>query len=205
MNRPAGVAGIITVTIMLACTHRDPYAIGELRGTQLDSALPKPDFSLTATSGQSYEFAPETHGHLTLLLFGYTNCPDVCPIHMANLAAVVHQLPPDIANQIKVVMVSTDPERDSLHVLRKWLDKFDHKFVGLRGSLDEVNTIQRGLGLPPSVRLSTQTDYDVGHAAQVIAFTRDDSAHVVYPFGTRQSDWAHDLPLLLRSFGATQP
>ena len=193
-------AVIVSIAMVLAgCTARSAPRPGELRGSLLDHALPKPSFSLTSTSGHPYELIPNTEGFVTLLFFGYTNCPDVCPIHMANIAAVLHQLPPDVAGQIKVVMVTTDPERDTLERLREWLDKFDSKFVGLRGSLDRVNEIQRGMGLPESVRSNSESDYLVGHAAQVIAFTKDDSAHVVYPFGTRQSDWAHDLPILVRS------
>lgn len=195
-------AVIISISMVPAgCTGGGTPRPGELRGAPLDHVLPKPSFSLSSTAGHPYELVQNTDGFVTLLFFGYTNCPDVCPIHMANIAAVLHQLPPDVADQIKVVMVTTDPERDTPERLREWLDKFDPKFVGLRGSLDQVNEIQRRMGLPASVRSNSENDYLVGHAAQVIAFTKDDSAHVVYPFGTRQSDWAHDLPILVRSTG----
>jgi protein SCO1/2 len=72
--------------------------------------------------------------------------------------------------------------------------------VGLTGSTEEVNGILRSLMLPPAVKQGEgKTDYLMGHAAQVIAFTTDDRAHVVYPSGTRQVDWAHDLPLLVEA------
>ncbi len=68
------------------------------------------------------------------------------------------------------------------------------------GPTDEVNEIQLSLRLPPAVKQgSGEGDYLMGHAAQVIAFTTDNRAHVVYPSGTRQNDWAHDLPLLVRA------
>jgi protein SCO1/2 len=172
---------------------------GAYRGVVLDTPLPKPEFTLTATNGKPFDFRKETDGTLTLLYFGYTNCPDICPVHLANIAAVLTRLPFEVASHTKVVFVTTDPERDSLPRIRSWLDNFDPNFIGLRGSLDEVNRIQAQLHLGAAVRQpGTGKDYAVGHAAQVIAFTPDDQAHVVYPFGTRQEDWANDLPKLVR-------
>lgn len=159
---------------------------------------PKPDFTLTTTTGEPFDFRQETAGKVTLLFFGYTHCPDVCPVHMANIAAVLHKLPPDVAREVAVVMVTVDPERDTPQRLREWLDTFDGSFVGLLGSPDEINAIQQQIGLPAAVKIAGEGDeYFMGHAARVIAFTADDSAHVAYPFGTRQEDWAHDLPLLV--------
>lgn len=174
----------------------------ELRGTVLVPSWPKPAFTLTDTEGRPYDFRARTEGLVTLLFFGYTHCPDVCPIHMANIAAVLEDLPYADRSRIRVVFVTTDPERDTAARLRRWLDRFDRSFVGLRGSEEEVNAIQAELHLPAAVRQPTRPGplpgaYAIGHAAQVIAFTADGRARVVYPFGTRQSDWAHDLPKLV--------
>ncbi len=184
-----------------AC-HSDSRRPEELRGVSLPEPIEKIDFTLTSTEGTRFSFLTETEGYVTLLFFGYTHCPDVCPIHMANLAAVLDKLTPAVANQIRVVMVTTDPERDTRERLRSWLDGFDRAFIGLVGPLEVIQETQLRLGLPPATRMATDGDYDVGHASQVIAFTKDNRAHVVYPFGTRQSDWAHDLPLLVSATGA---
>lgn len=190
----------IALTVLTACGggSRRP---GELRGTVLPEPWPKPDFTLTATDGRPYDFRRETDGFVTLLFFGYTNCPDVCPVHMANIAAVLRQLPPPTASRIKVVFVTTDPDRDTPERVRSWLGTFDHRFVGLVGPLDTVNAIQREARLAAAMKLEQQGarggGYLVGHAAQVVAYTPDNRAHVVYPFGTRQTDWAHDLPRLV--------
>jgi protein SCO1/2 len=164
--------------------------------------MPRPqakvDFTLTDTEGEPFEFRARTDGYITLLFFGYTYCPDVCPIHMANIGAVLDDFPLEVRSQIKVVFVTTDPERDSPERLRLWLDNFDASFIGLRGDRDEVNEIQIALGLPASVIEETEGgEYLVGHSARVLAFTKDNLAHVAYPFGTRQADWAHDLPKLV--------
>src|SRR5215470_4780162 len=96
--------------------------------------LPKPKFTLTDTSGAPFDFWLETQSYITLLFFGYTHCPDECPLHMANIASSLQQLSPEVRDQIKVVFVTTDPDRDNTFVLRAWLDNFDRSFVGLTGS-----------------------------------------------------------------------
>ena len=179
---------------------RDPAARTAWRGTVLPDPVPKPDFTLPDTEGRPYPFRAETEGKLTLLFFGYTYCPDICPVHLANIAAVMRGWPYALRERVRVVFVTTDPDRDTPERIRAWLDGFDPSFVGLRGAPAEVNAIERSLGLPPS---SVQSDAGsdaslVAHAAQVLAFTPDNLAHVVFPFGTRQADLAVDLPRLAR-------
>ena len=198
---------VTSVTAGTACRSRDRAADGTdgvadtygLRGDRYPAALAKPDLMLTDTRGQPYDFRRETAGYLTLLYFGYTNCPDVCPIHMANLGAVIPTLPPDVQERIRVVFVTTDPARDTPERLKTWLHNFSDAFVGLTGDTATINAAQRALFLPPSAigPPDSTGSYLVGHAAAVIAFTPDDSARVRYPFGVRQADWAHDLPRLL--------
>ena len=178
---------------------REPGPAPAFRGRVLAEAVPRPDFTLLDTAGDPYDFLEETRGKTALLFFGYTHCPDVCPVHMGNLAAVLEDVGYERRREVEVVFVSTDPERDSPERIRSWLDRFDHSFVGLRGDRALVDSLQRSLGLPPSVLEPRAGDgsYAVGHAAQVLAFSPDGPARVVYPFGTRQADWAHDLPLLV--------
>jgi protein SCO1/2 len=180
-----------------ACSSGPARSPGEIVGTVLGNPLPRPRFTLTTTRGEPYAFAEETAGRLTLLFFGYTSCPDICPMHMAHIAAVLHKATPDVARQVDVVMVTVDPGRDTPERLRAWLDQFDPSFVGLTGTPEQLGEAQRAVRMPPAVRQGDGPDYLMGHAAYVVAFTADDSAHVVYPAGTRQSDWAHDLPLLI--------
>lgn len=176
-------------------------------GSVLEHPVPKVDFTLSDTDGRPFQFASETEGSLTLLFFGYTNCPDICPIHLASIAAVMRDFPYEIRSRIEVVFVSTDPVRDTPERLRAWLDGFDKSFVGLLGTVEQVTDIERSFGLAPSFVDPAQDpeSYMVGHAAQVLAFTTDGIAHIAYPFGTRQSDWAKDLPRLVRDgFGARE-
>lgn len=168
------------------------------RGIVLEDAPPKPSFILEDANGEPFDFRKETDGYSTFLFFGYTSCPDVCPVHMASLAAVRRQLSSELQRSMKVVFVTTDPERDTPERIRAWLANFDPDFVGLRGSKAEVDSIQLSLGLPPSIYEPPDENgfYVVGHASQVLAFSPDGSIRVVYPFGTRQADWKHDIPKL---------
>ncbi|MGQ0538426.1 MAG: SCO family protein [Gemmatimonadaceae bacterium] len=203
---PYGAAALFAAALLGACSNsspaRDPdaavaAALGSLRGSALARPVARPAFVLRRSDGASYDFAQETTGRVTLLFFGYTYCPDICPLHMANIAAVLKKLSWEERQAISVVFVTTDPERDTPERLRQWLADFDPSFVGLRGPIAEVNRIQQSLGLPPAAReAGADSRYLVGHAAQVLAFAKDDSARAVYPFGTRQEDWAHDLPIL---------
>ncbi len=165
---------------------------------------PRPEFTLENTEGQPFDFRAGTADQLALLFFGYTNCPDICPVHMAGIAAVLRDLPWEVRDRIRVVFVTTDPVRDTPERLREWLAGFDPSFVGLRGEIDEVNRIQTDLGLPASVRLADRGDgepgYEVGHAAQVLVFGGSD-LRLAYPFGTRQADWKRDLPRLVAGLG----
>ena len=171
-----------------------------LAGVVLAEPMPKPAFTLNDTEGRPFPFHERTAGKLALLFFGYTHCPDVCPVHMANLAAVLNDLPHEMREQIVVVFVSADPARDTPERVREWLDAFDKRFIGLRGSIEEVNAILAELRLAPVIHGQPDADgnYVVGHPAQILAFTPDGLLRALYPFGTRQTDWAQDLPRLLR-------
>jgi protein SCO1 len=170
-------------------------------GELLTDPYPKPDFTLTDTEGRPYDFRASTDGFVTLLFFGYTSCPDVCPLHMGNIAAVLREVSGEVEEKIKVVFVTTDPARDTPTVVREWLDRFDATFVGLTGTPEQILAAERAARVPDAqLEIQPADDsYIVAHSSQVLAYSLDDQAHLVYPFGVRQSDWAGDLPRLVTS------
>jgi protein SCO1/2 len=170
------------------------------RGGLVTPPLPKPRFTLTDTSGAPFDFWSKTQGYVTLLFFGYTRCPDECPLHIANVAMGLKKMPTGLRDQVKLVFVTTDPARDSPRVMRSWLDHFDKRFIGLTGSEAAIEMAERTAGVPlarKTVRAGEE-DYAVGHANFVLAYTKDNLAHVIYPGGVTQQDWIHDLPQLVK-------
>jgi protein SCO1/2 len=170
------------------------------RGGLVTPPLQKPHFVLSDTSGARFDFWNRTQGTITLLFFGYTFCPDQCPMHMANLSVALKRLPPSVTNQVKLVFVTTDPARDKPAGLRSWLDHFDKHFVGLTGTPDAVDAAQKAAGVPLAERTvpAGNLGYSVRHANFVVAYTKDNLGHVLYPGGVSEEDWIHDLPLLVR-------
>jgi protein SCO1 len=98
------------------------YAQPDYRGGLVSPPLEKPKFTLTDTSRKPFDFRAKTQGSVALLFFGYMHCPDMCPLQMQMLARAMKKIPPAAASQIKVVFVTTDPDRDAPAVLRAFLD-----------------------------------------------------------------------------------
>ena len=175
------------------------------RGGMVSPPLPKPKFTLTDTSGAPFDFSAKTQGYVTFLFFGYTHCPDTCPLQMHIIEQALKKLPAESADQFKVVFVTTDPERDTPQGLRSWLDHFDKRFIGLTGSDAAIDAAQIAASLSPAKKSAVRPDgaYDVGHAAFVLAYTKDNLAHVIYPVGMKEEDLVHDLPYLAKEIWAS--
>ncbi len=173
---------------------------GGYRGLELMTPIRVPAFTLGDTDGEPFEFLDRTAGSLSFLFFGFTHCPDICPVQLANLAAALGDLSYEDRGKIVVVFVSTDPERDTPEVVRDYLDRFDRRFVGLVAPIEDVNAVLASLDLPAAVKedIAGTDDYTVGHVAQIMAITGDGMIRLAYPGGVRQSDWRNDLPALLR-------
>ncbi len=181
---------VLAVALLLAgCAA--PAPTGRLQGVVVEDPTPKPSFVLTDTAGERYDFAARTDGRLTLLFFGYTSCPDICPVQLSQIAEVLQQMP-DVAARTEVVFVGVDWERDTPERIRSYLDRIDPRFVGLTGTPEELRAAQEAAGVPPAFI----EDGTVAHASWVIAYAPDGLNHAIYPFGTRQATWRNDLPIL---------
>ena len=186
--------------VILALSQGDHVFAAEptYHGGLVTPPLPKPRFTLTDTFGAPFDFWRETDGYVTLLFFGYTRCPDECPLHVANIAQGLKKLPAGAGDRVKLVFVTTDPARDTPKVLRAWLNQFDKRFIGLTGSQAAIDAVQAAAMVPVATKTARAgDDYAVGHANFVLAYTKDNLAHVIYPGGVTQQDWAHDLPQLV--------
>jgi len=169
--------------------------------TVLDQPFEKPDLVLTDTKGQKYDLRKETKGRPTLVYFGYTHCPDICPLTMNNIAVAKKQLPKAEQDKLTVVFVTTDPARDTAAELGKWLKGIDTQFVGLTGDFATIQASARTLGI--SIE-PTHKDKKTGktvsvHGTQVVAFSpKTDKGYVLYGEDATVDDYTKDLPKLIK-------
>lgn len=165
---------------------QDTYA-----GIDLAEPYRRPSFTLTDTAGAPYDFRAATAGRPTLLFFGYTNCPDVCPTTMADIAVALRGLDPALAQKVQVVFVTTDPSSDSPPVLGEYLGRFDAdlptRFIGLTGGQDAIDQAQLSAGVPLA------EDGGKTHSSLLLLYGSDDQAHVAFDAGNTSRDIAHDL------------
>ncbi|MEU9701335.1 SCO family protein [Streptomyces sp. NPDC047981] len=169
--------------------------------TVLDRPFTKPDLVLTDTKGQKFDLRAQTKGKPTLIYFGYTHCPDVCPLTMSNIAIAKKQLPKADQDKLQVVFVTTDPERDTAAELAKWLPAAgDPSFIGLTGDFATIQAGARqiGIGIDPAKKEKDGSVVSM-HGAQVIAFSpTTDQGYVLYGEDTTVDDYAKDLPKLIK-------
>jgi protein SCO1/2 len=160
-------------------------------GIDLPDPYQRPSFTLTDTSGAEYDFAERTAGRPTLLFFGYTSCPDICPTTMLDVGLALGRLDPEVVEQVQMVFVTTDPATDTPEVLREYLDGFDAdlpiSFVGLTGDQGAIDRAQIAAGVPLA------EDRGRLHSAQMNLYGADDLAHVAFNGGNSPADIAADV------------
>jgi protein SCO1 len=144
----------------------------EYFGAEVPRPYTMPDVTLTATSGSPFNLVRDTAYPVTLVFFGYTNCPDVCPLVMNDLTATYLHLPTALRSQTQILFITTDPARDDLPTLRRYLDRYDSDFVGLTGRLRDIVAAADAMGVAIEGKHKLPSGgYDVGHGAQVVGFS----------------------------------
>jgi protein SCO1/2 len=165
----------------------------------LDLAEPyrRPTFTLTDTSGAAFDFTARTSGRPTLLFFGYTECPDVCPTTMADVAVALRGLEPAVVDGLQVVFVTTDPATDTPEVLGEYLGRFDAdlpvEFIGLTGEQQAIEQAQLSAQVPLA------EDDGRMHSSLLLLYGRDDEADVAFDAGNTSRDIAADLRVVSRA------
>ncbi|MFW6691474.1 SCO family protein [Streptomyces sp. MAR4 CNX-425] len=217
MRRPAVLAAALTATAMLTFTacgtgstesEEKPLVSVDAdqeptkAATALDTPFDKPELVLTDTRGEKFDLREETKGKLTLVYFGYTHCPDACPLTVSNMAIAYQGLSKAEREQVRFVFVSTDPRRDTPGELGKWLRSAGSPdFIGLHGPYKKVEAAARTVGVgmaPPEV--DADGEVTATHGKSVLAFSPvDDKAHVLYSGAEATAkDYAKDIPVLLK-------
>ncbi|MDQ1730821.1 MAG: hypothetical protein QOK10_980 [Pseudonocardiales bacterium] len=178
-----------------SASELNDHAGGPYQGVGLIPPQPRPQFTLTDTAGKAFNFGTQTAGKPTLLYFGYTNCPDVCPTTMADIANALSMVPAGIRARTEVIFVTTDVKHDTGPVLKRYLAKFDvalpNKFIGLYGTQNQIDTAQ------VAAHVTLAEGDGQNHSAQVLLYGTDDYARVSFLQSTNETTQiAHDLPMV---------
>lgn len=202
--RRVAAAGLVAPLLATACTSPQQPSSGVvvrksadpsgLRGAVLTQPYDVPDVTLTDTAGQRYNLRTTPSRPVTLVFFGYSNCPDVCIGVLSDVASALQRVDPAVRGDIQMVFVTTDPARDDARTIRTYLDRFDPSFAGLTGDLATIKQAAEALGVAvEDMKKLPSGGYEVGHGAQVIGIGKDDRAHIVWTPSTPIGDLVADF------------
>lgn len=156
------------------------------------------DWSMPDLDGKSRTLT-DFAGKVTVIFFGYTQCPDVCPATLAELAAVKAALGPD-GDRVQGVFVTVDPERDTPEILRAYVDAFGGGFVALRGDAEQTLAVAKAFKVYfAKAPGATETSYTMDHTAGSYVFDAKGQLRLFARYGSGADALTHDLRILLKS------
>lgn len=168
-----------------------------LKAGVFEPAQQAPEFSLRGSDGAELKLA-RYRGKLVLLVFGFTNCPEVCPTTLATLAETRKALGAEAA-AVQVVYVTVDPERDDVTRIRQYLGAFDASFIGGTSSPDALAAMRKRYGVAAEKVARPGGGYGMSHSSSVYLIDREGRLRAMMPYGHEAKDFVHDLKLLLAS------
>ena len=189
-----GTLLVLSVIVWRGLPHWRPHV---WHGFAMQPPKPAADFTLTAHTGARVSLH-DFRGKLVLLYFGYTYCPGICPTTLANVAQVLRQLGAR-ANQVQLLMISVDPERDTPDRLAAYVPHFHPSFLGLTGSAADIAAVAPLFGIYYEKQEgTTDTGYLVNHSATLMVVDQQGIMRLIIPFNTTVPDIAADVASLLR-------
>ena len=153
-----------------------------------------PDFSLQGSNGTALKLSGY-RGKVVVLAFGFTTCPDVCPITLATLAQARKKLGV-AAKSVQVVYVTVDPERDDAARMRMYLAAFDPTFIGGTGAAGQLEAVRKEYGIIAN-RRTVGTSYLYGHSSFTYLIDAAGRLRALMPYGHSADDYVHDLRILM--------
>ena len=181
-------------TLLAACGQSKPeLKFNNTDVTGLDYAK---DFALTDHTGKPRTLA-DFKGKAVVVFFGYTQCPDVCPTTMVEMANVMKELGPD-ADRVQVLFVTVDPERDTQEILSQYVPAFDKRFLGLRGDAQQTEKVAKEFKVfYQKVPGKQPGSYTMDHTAGSYVYDPQGRIRLFVKHGQGPQTLAQDLKLLL--------
>jgi len=165
-------------------------------GTVIQSPDPSFNFTLTSTDGDVS--LGDFRGKIVLIYFGYTFCPDICPATLANVGQALRDLGPK-ADDIQLIMISLDPERDTPEKLEEYVRQFYPAYIGVTGTKDQLDEVASLYGIFYEKDTSeSEENYAINHTASLLVLDREGYLKLVFPFGVTVPEIADDLKYMLR-------
>lgn len=189
---------LLAACVLLAACGGPPY---EFHGTAYNPVIPAPEIAgLYADNGSfSLRNLPQK---VKLVFFGYTFCPDVCPLTLANMRVVYDSLSAPEEKNVAAILVSVDPERDTPQRLAEYVQAFHPSFYGVQTPADTLEQVKKEYGVysarqevDPS---ESAADYLVDHTAYVYLIDKNDNLRAIYPNDALPADIAADVEYLLK-------
>ncbi|HEY0283602.1 MAG TPA: SCO family protein [Rhizomicrobium sp.] len=187
-SRPA--LSLALAVTLAGCGPDKPW-----HATDITGAMPRLEFAMTRANDGMKVSAGDYLGRVTILYFGYTNCPDICPTTLANLSDMLQQLGRD-ADKVRVLFVTVDPNRDTPPILKKYAAAFAPQIDGLRGSDNALAGLARRYRVAYGVK--TRPAYEVMHSNAVFFFDATGRARLVTLNTDDTAELAEDVKRLLR-------
>lgn len=155
-----------------------------------------PDFSLGGSNGSELKLR-SYRGKVVVLAFGFTSCPDVCPITLATLAQARKKLGAE-GDEVQVVYITVDPERDDAARMRAYLASFDPTFIGGTGTAGRLEAVRKEYGIA-ATRHALGSSYAYSHSSFTYLIDREGKLRALMPYGHSADDYVHDLRILMGS------
>lgn len=191
-----GVGGVLVVGLLLAGwqVFAGSYTY---QGSLIDPPIPAADFELIDQNGVDFRLSDQA-GKVAMIFFGYTNCPDVCPITLTEFKQIKAELGAQ-ADDVRFLFITVDPERDTVERLRNFLPSYDPAFIGLTGERSKLEATWNSYGVYVAKQDTGSTaGYGVDHTSRIYVIDKLGNLRLTYPFEMNRKAIIDDLRHLLK-------
>lgn len=186
---------VLLASLLLSVASARADDSATLKAGVFDPPRAAPDFALSGSNGSELKLSAY-RGKVVLLGFGFTSCTAVCPITLGTLAQVHKKLGAQ-ANEMQVIYITVDPERDDASQLKKYLSAFNPAFVGGTGSDAQLAAVRKDYGIAAEKVAGPDGSYT--HSSFIYLIDREGRLRALMPFGHLADDYVHDVRILLAS------